>query len=347
MIQIQFSEDDIKALDYERYNHPHPRVQRKMEALWLKSQGLSHREIAKLTGVCQNTLTQYLREYKEGGIEKLKEINFYRPQSDLVDYKSKIEDYFRHHPPASIKEAMGKIEELTGIKRSETQIRKFLKSLGLKRLKIGMIPSKADYQKQEEFKKKELEPRLDEAKSLKRKVFFVDAAHFVLSPYLGYLWCFVRYFIKAPAGRKRFNVLGALDAITHELVMITNETYINAESVCALLWKLYLANNGIAITLVMDNARYQKCRLVQEIAESLNIELLFLPAYSPNLNLIERLWKFIKKKVLYSKYYENFETFKGAIKDCLSKTSNVYKDELDSLLSLKFQTFNNSQVMTF
>ena len=154
MIQIHFSEDDIEALNYERYNHRHPRVQRKMEALWLKSQGISHGDVAKLAGICPNTLTQYLREYQEGGIEKLKEINFYRPQSELVEYKSKIEDYFHHHPPASVKEAMGKIEELTGIKRSETQIRKFLQSLGMKRLKVGMIPSKADHDKQEEFKKK-------------------------------------------------------------------------------------------------------------------------------------------------------------------------------------------------
>jgi transposase len=86
---------------------------------------------------CISPVTQYLREYKEGGIEKLKEINFYRPQSDLVEYKSKIEDYFRRHPPVSIKEAMSKIEELTRIKPSEIQIRKFLKSLGLKRLKMG------------------------------------------------------------------------------------------------------------------------------------------------------------------------------------------------------------------
>lgn len=133
-------------------------------------------------------------------------------------------------------------------------------------------------------------------------MFFVDAAHFVLAPFLGMLWCFARVFMPAPAGRQRFNVLGALNAITHELVTVTNDTYINAESVCELLRRLAALGLGMPITLVLDNARYQKCHVVQTLAETLQIELLYLPPYSPNLNLIERLWKLVKKKCLYSIY---------------------------------------------
>ena len=153
MINIVFAEDEIQALHYERYHHPHPRVQRKMEALWLKSQKISHKQIAKLTGVSVNVVTAYLREYKNGGLESLKKLNFYRPQSELKQHAETIEAYFRKHPPATIKEAMGKIEELTGIKRSEPQVRKFLLSIGLKCRKVGMIPAKADLEKQESFKK--------------------------------------------------------------------------------------------------------------------------------------------------------------------------------------------------
>jgi transposase len=158
-----------------------------------------------------------------------------------------------------------------------------------------------------------------------------------LGHFLGFLWSFTRLFIPAPADRQRFNVLGALNAITHELVLITNETYINAESVCALLRKIALMNIRMPITLVLDNARYQKCSIVAESALKLNIELLFLPAYSPNLNLIERLWKFVKKEVLYSQYYSDFGSFKRAISDCLNQTHTTYKPKLDSLLTLKFQ----------
>jgi transposase len=176
-----------------------------------------------------------------------------------------------------------------------------------------------------------------------RVVFFVDAAHFVLAPYLGMLWCFTRHFIRAPAGRQRFNVLGALNAITHELIMVTNDTYINASSVCELLRLIAALRLVLPITLILDNARYQKCDLVGDLASSLGIELLYLPAYSPNLNLIERLWKFVKKKCLYSIYYKDFEVFKHAISTCLGQTHTTHKKALDSLLSLRFQTFKHSQ----
>ena len=167
----------------------------------------------------------------------------------------------------------------------------------------------------------------------------MDAAHFVLGSYLGYLWCFARILVRAPSGRQRFNVLGALNAITHQLVTVTNDSYITAASVCDLLEKLALLGLPGPMTVVMDNARYQHCRLVIERAAHLGIELLFLPTYSPNLNLIERLWKFVKKECLYAKYYENFELFKHALQLCLSETTGRHKSALSSLLTLEFQTF--------
>lgn len=209
-----------------------------------------------------------------------------------------------------------------------------------------MAPAKADPQAQKEFLEQEIRPRLDEAQAGKRAVFFVDAAHFVLAPFLGFLWSVVRVFIQAPSGRQRFNVLGALNAITHELATITNDTYITAESVCALLEKIAKLYVGIPISIFLDNARYQRCALVIEKAKSLKIELCFLPPYSPNLNLIERLWKFVKKKCLYSTYYEKFPAFKAAISKCLEETTTTHKSDLDSLLTLRFQLFQKAQFVT-
>jgi transposase len=168
----------------------------------------------------------------------------------------------------------------------------------------------------------------------------------VLAPFLGFLWCIARIFIPAPAGRQRFNVLGALNAITHEMITITNDTYITAQSVCTLLEKIAALYVGLPITIFLDNARYQKCALVIEKAKSLNIELCFLPPYSPNLNMIERVWKFVKKKCLYSKYYEKFPLFKEAISKCLEETMTTSKSELASLLTLRFQTFEKTQFVT-
>ena len=346
MIRIAFNDTDIRALRYERYHHPHPRVQQKAEALLMKSHGLKHKDICKFMGISLNTFREYLREYQEGGIARIKEIHFHKPKSQLDHHRDTLENYFRKHPVSSVKEAMDKIEELTGIRRSENRVREFLKRIGMKRRKVGMIPAKADPDEQERFVQEQLTPQLEAAKKGQRTVFFMDAAHFVLSPFLGFLWAFSRIFIRAPAGRSRFNVLGALNAITHELILVCNDTDINAERVCDLLKKIADQYVGLPITIVLDNARYQKCKLVQELALSLNIELLYLPPYSPNLNLIERLWKFVKKKCLWSKYYANFKDFKEAIMDCLIQTHTTYQNELRSLLNPKFQSFKEAQVTT-
>ncbi len=172
-------------------------------------------------------------------------------------------------------------------------------------------------------------------------MYFVDAAHFVFNCYLGYLWCFTRVFVRAPSGRQRWNVLGALNAITHDLITITNETYITSTEVCALLRKIAAAHVDQLMTVVLDNARYQRCAKVQECAQLLGIELLFLPPYSPNLNLIERLWGFVKDTCLYSKYYSTFADFKQSITGCLDETNGKHAPQLKTLLTLKFQTFKN------
>lgn len=185
-----------------------------------------------------------------------------------------------------------------------------------------------------------LTPRLDEAEAGNRKVFFVDASHFVHGAFLCYLWSFKRLFLRTPSGRKRFNVLGALDYSTKKLMTVTNVTYITAETVCQLLTMLATQYPGIPLTLVLDNARYQRCRLVQDLADSLRIELLYLPSYSPNLNLIERLWKFVKGECLNGKYYETFETFQASIEDCLEKIPTKHRAAIDSLITGNFQLFD-------
>ena len=140
--------------------------------------------------------------------------------------------------------------------------------------------------------------------------------------------------------------MGAVNAVTREIITVTNQTYINAESVCQLLFQLAELNLETPITLVLDNARYQKCALVKNLAEMLEIELLYLPAYSPHLNLIERLWKFVKKQCLYSKYYETFDEFKLAIEQCLDEANSKHQSQLESLLSWNFQSFKNVKIST-
>jgi len=153
MIRLSFTEEAIKELDYQRYHHPHPRVQKKMEVVLLKARGLSNEQIAHCVGICQNTVRSYLREYKQGGIETLKQVRFRQPQSELQEHKTTLEEYFREHPMTSIAQATHVIEELTGIKRSDVQVGIFLKKMGMKRLKTAAIPAKCDVDEQEAFKK--------------------------------------------------------------------------------------------------------------------------------------------------------------------------------------------------
>ena len=125
-------------------------------------------------------------------------------------------------------------------------------------------------------------------------------------------------------GASRFNVLGAWNAVTRELIAVTNTTVVNTETMCDLLRKI--ADLGLTgpITLVLDNARYQRNAVVQALAAQLGITLLFLPSYSPNLNLIERLWKFMKRRALYGRYHPTFRDFQAAIQEVLDGVSTKY-----------------------
>ncbi len=207
------------------------------------------------------------------------------------------------------------------------------------------MPAKADPEVQAAFLKDELAPRLEEAKQGKRSVLFVDAAHFVYGPYLGYLWCLVRLFVPGPCGRKRYNVLGAIDAVTHRMIRVTNHAYINTSSVCDLLKAVARAGLPGPVTLVLDNAAYQRNAFVQAYAAFLGIELLYLPSYSPNLNLIERVWRFVKKEVLAARVKGDYGTFTQAIDDCLDGLHTKHASQMATLLTHKFQVFDDVPVL--
>jgi transposase len=199
---------------------------------------------------------------------------------------------------------------------------------------------------QQRFLVDELKPRLDAAQAGQGHVFFVDAAHFVYGTFLCCLWSFGRLFVKAASGRQRFNVLGAWNAVTQQLIAVTNTTVVNTETMCQLLRQIAARRLVGTVTLVLDNARYQRNAAVQALAAQLGITLLYLPSYSPNLNLIERLWKFIKRRELYGKYHQRFDDFRAAIQNCLSQLRTKHKKRLRTLMTLNFQTFENVSLLS-
>ena len=198
---------------------------------------------------------------------------------------------------------------------------------------------------QRAFLDTELKPRLDRAVAGKGHVLFVDAAHFVYGTYLCCLWSILRVFVRAASGRQRFNVLGAWDAVARTLTAVTNTTVVNTDTMCELLRAVAARGLIGPITLVLDNARYQRNDAVRGRARELGIELLFLPSYSPNLNLIERLWRFTKRKAVYGKYHPTFADFRAAIQAVLDGAATTHADRLASLMTLNFQEFENVSLL--
>lgn len=195
------------------------------------------------------------------------------------------------------------------------------------------------------FVDSQLQPALAAAQQGRGHVFFVDASHFVMGTFLCCLWCFTRVFVKAAAGRQRLNVLGAWNAVTHKLVSVINTATVNADTMCELLRKIAALGLVGPITLVLDNAKYQHAAAVKALAQELGIHLEFLPGYSPNLNLIERLWKFLKRRALYGRYHPDFASFRSAIETEITQLPTTHKSAIASLMTLNFQTFKNVSLL--
>jgi transposase len=173
----------------------------------------------------------------------------------------------------------------------------------------------------------------------------VDAAHFVYGTYLCCLWSILRVFVRAASGRQRFNVLGAWDAAARTLVTVTNTTVVSTDTMCELLRAVAARGYAGPITLVLDNARYQRNDMAKGLAKELGVELLFLPSYSPNLNLIERLWRFTKRTAIYGKYHPTFAEFRAAVQDVLDRISTNHAGKLASLMTLNFQEFEDVSLL--
>jgi len=336
------SKAEIQRLNYERYHYPCPMVQKRIHAIYIKATtAMSNNLIGALTDLDRDSVGDWIMRYQQGGFEAICQFNYGTNRSTLENHEKSILISFTEHPPMNTNEAKLRIEELTGISRSPSQIRTFMHRHGLHYIKMGHMPAKADTEKQREWVKTKLEPAIKDAQNGGCHLLFVDAAHFILQPFICSLWCVARLFIKAASGRNRINVLGAVNAITKEVITLSNTTYITAETIVAFLKQLKEHYGEIPIKIVLDNARYQHCRLVEEYANQLNISLLFLPSYSPNLNIIERLWKFTKKKILYAKYYESPAKFHEGITGFFQTVNQKHKDDLVKLLTLNFQFFEN------
>jgi len=182
---------------------------------------------------------------------------------------------------------------------------------------------------------------MSKAKKNKLTLLFLDGSHFVMgSDFLGYIYGLTRRFVKTFSGRKRYNVLGALNFVTKKVTVVANDTYIKAAEICEMLEKLAVEYAGKPLHIILDNARYQKCKIVTNLALELGIALHYIPPYSPNLNPIERLWKHVKSK-LRTKYYDQFYDFKKTIDLIIEDTDRGSKEFIDKLIGESVQLFDD------
>jgi len=207
------------------------------------------------------------------------------------------------------------------------------------------MPGKANKGEQISFLFEMLLPAINAAKSGIIELFFMDAAHFVQGGMPARVWSKFRMWVKTGSGRKRFNVLGALNFASKKVETVVNDKYINSISVVAMLEKLASKYAGKSIMIILDNAKYQTCELVISKARELGIDLLFLPTYSPNLNLIERVWKFVKSKLLGASYIDSFEEYSENISKFIDSLDLDNLFVINSLVSDKFQLFHNCQLL--
>ena len=207
-------------------------------------------------------------------------------------------------------------------------------------MKTGILPAKVNPDEQRKFLKNVLRLLISQAKKGKVQLFFVDSSHFVQGGFIGQLWSKTRIFIKATSGRRRYNVLGALNFMSKSMTTITNDTYITSEQVMRLIDKLLIEYPNQAIVMVMDNASYQRCNAVKNYAALCGVQLVYLPTYSPNLNLIERVWKFVKSEVLNAAYIGTFDEFCSIIDNCLRELPSRHLDKMNSLVTSNFQLFD-------
>lgn len=341
---VHICQADADAAKYDMFNHPDLLVQKRALCLHMKFLNFEHEAISSVLGCNRGTVSNYLDIYESGGYEGLCRNVYNSPCSDLDAYRHTIEADFRQNPPRSVKEAAQRIKELVGIERSHSRVRAFLHRIGMKPLRTGQIPAKADALQQQRFHDETLQPLLAQAKAGKCHVLFLDSVHFVLAAFIAIVWSFERVFVKTAPGRFRLNVIGAIHATSQELTALYNTTYITATTVVELLEDIARKYAGRPIHIILDNARYQHCQFVKDAALRLNITLVFLPPYSPNLNLIERLWKFVKAEVCAANYFPDAQTFQNAIVDFLNSLhTKSRKKELKSKLAHNFQLFSHAE----
>lgn len=352
MLQIEISKTDASKANMQRKKEKSRTVRNRLHTIWLLYQGYRRGDCARILGLHPNTITAYIKLYNQGGIEALCTLNYRKPVSEMAVHSEAIKTAINSLLPDNIAAIRQWISDNLGIDRSLHRVRVFVRKLGVKRRKTRRFPGGINVaeliDKQEEFKEKNLFPMLKKTVSEDLDMIFMDTAHFVMGSFKSYVWSMEPRYKPTAHGRYRINVIGGLDIKRRQVLSSYNDTTVDASTIADYL--KWLRNNHYLdlnkrLYIILDNARYQHCDWIREEADIWNIELVFLPSYSPNLNLIERLWKYMKKQLAKSYFYTDVG-FENAIVRLLENVNfEEFSAKFDGLFSLKFQSFEKSLIL--
>lgn len=314
---------------------------KRVASIILIAAGVPVPHISELTGLTKQTVRTYGSRIRNGETESLLCLKVGGSRGKAADIGAEIVAELEKGNYHTRQQIADMIKEKFHISMSVSAIGRFLKKNGIRKLKSGSLPAKADTAKQREYYENTLFPLMKKAEKGEIALLFMDASHFVMGcDFLGGIYGKARRFVRTFSGRMRYNVLGAMDFVTKSVLTVTNDSYITATEVCQMLDKISEEYKDKAVHVILDNARYQKCKAVTELASRLDIHLEYIPPYSPNLNLIERLWKFVKGE-LRTKYYDSFSEFRGKIDSTIASTTQENAKKINKLIGEKVQLFDN------
>jgi len=320
----------------------------RIKAILSLNAGFSYTQIATILLLDEVTLRRYVQKFQEQGIDGILEYRYRGGQSRLNIMQQKaIKTYFTEETPQTAKEAVAYIEKTYGMRYSTIGITKLLHRLGFVYKKPKVIPGKVNQSKQEAFLKqyKTTKAGLGE----KDRIYFLDATHpqHNTKPFYGWILKGKKHdkYIKTNSGRERLNLNGALN-FQEKTALLLEEKTINQEATLRLLEAIKKRQKHGKVYLILDNAKYHHAKTVRNwVLNHPRFNLMYLPAYSPNLNLIERLWRFFHQKVTNNRYFETFKEFK---QETLQFFENLkqYETELTTLLTDNFQTLPPQKLQT-
>ena len=308
----------------------------RVKAVIALSKGWSAAQVAEILLFDETTSRHYFDRYQHGGTDALLDDNYSGAEPRLDEHQLKeLEGYLEEHLFTEAKSIIAHIARQYGVHYSVSGVTDLLHRLDFSYKKPTHVPGKQDSTTQQAFIEE-----YDQIKANKGEndpVYFADATHPQHNSVPAYGWIKKgkEKELKANCGRQRLNINGAINIETMESVTGFYDT-INAQAAIDLFAKIQAKHpDADAIYIIVDNARYYRSCLLKEHVEGTKIKLIFLPPYSPNLNLIERYWKFFKKKVLNNRYYETFAEFKLACESFFRKRKK-YLPELQTLLTENF-----------